>query len=81
MDSTLDSAPHIESSSSVSTYEPRLSLVSFMPSFVVSPPKLELKPLPNSLKYVFLGPKETLPVINSSLLSCYQERELIHVLS
>jgi len=30
---------------------------------------------------VFLGPKETLPVIISSLLSCDQEEELIRVLS
>jgi len=40
-----------------------------------------LKPLPDSLKYVFLGPKKTLPVIISSLLSSDQEKELIHVLS
>jgi len=52
-----------------------------MPPSIVSPPKLELKPLPDSLKYVFLGPKETLPVIISSLLSCDQEEELIRVLS
>jgi len=52
-----------------------------MPPSVVSPPKLELKPLPNSLKYVFLCPKENLPVIISSLLSCDQEEELIHILS
>jgi len=30
---------------------------------------------------VFLGPKDTLPVIISSRLSYDQERELIHVLS
>jgi len=30
---------------------------------------------------VFLGPKETLPVIISSLWSVDQEKELIHVLS
>ena len=29
---------------------------------------LELKPLPNSLKYVFLGPEESFPVIIASEL-------------
>jgi len=52
-----------------------------MPSSVVFLLKLELKPLPNSLKYVFLGPKETLPVIISFLLYYDQEEELIHILS
>jgi len=66
----------------VSTYEPLPSLASSpMPPSVVSPTKLKLKPLPNSLKYVFQGPKKTLLVIISSLLSCNQEEELIHVLS
>jgi len=78
IDSTLDFAPHLESSSWVSIYEPLPPLAgSPMPPFVVSSPKLELKPLPNSIKYVFLGPKETLPIIISSLLSCDQEEELI----
>jgi len=52
-----------------------------MPPSVVSPPKLELKPLPDSLKYVFLSHKESIPVIISSFLSCDQEEELIRVLS
>lgn len=30
---------------------------------IEEPPKLELKPLPRFLKYAFLGPEETLPVI------------------
>jgi hypothetical protein len=30
------------------------------------PPKKELKPLPNSLKYKFLGPTDSLPVIIAS---------------
>jgi len=33
---------------------------------VPEPPKLELKPLPDNLKYKFLGPAETLPVIIAS---------------
>jgi len=66
----------------VFTYEPLSPLASSpLPPYVVSPPKLELKPLTDSHKYVFLGPKETLHVIISSLLSFYQEKELIRVLS
>ena len=34
-----------------------------------SPPKLELKSLPNTLEYAFLGDKSTLPVIISSSLN------------
>ena len=82
MDSTLDSTPHLDSSSWMSAYELLLPLDgSPMPHFVVFPPKLELKPLPNSLKYVFLGPKETLHVIIFPLLYCDQDEEFIHVLS
>jgi len=76
LDSTLDSTHHLKSSSLVSTYEPLPPLASYpSPPSIVSPPKLELKPLLDSLKYVFLGPKETLPVIISSFLSSNQERE------
>ena len=51
-----------------------------MPYSVVSPPKQELKPLPNSLKYVFLGPKRRFLIISYFL--CYdQKKELIYVLS
>ena len=82
MDSNIDFTPHLESSSCLYTYEPLPSLAgSAMPTSLVSPSKLELKPLPDSLKYVFLGPKETLSIIISSLLSYDQEKELIHVLS
>ena len=38
-------------------------------SSLVSPPTLKLKPLPNNLKYVYLGDKETLPIIISSSLN------------
>ena len=79
MNSTFDSTPYLESSSWVSTYTPLPpSASSPMPPSVVSPAKLGLKPLPDSLKYVFLGPKETLPVIISSLLSC-DKLSLIHI--
>ncbi|KAH9801738.1 hypothetical protein KPL71_001135 [Citrus sinensis] len=38
-----------------------------------SPPKLELKPLPNTLEYAFLGEESTLPVIISSSLNDEQK--------
>ena len=61
MDSIPNSTSHFESCSWVSTYEPLpTSASSSMAHFVVFPPKLKLKPLPDSLKYVFLGPEETL---------------------
>ena len=51
------------------------------PSFAHTPdPVLELKPLPASLKYVFLGPNETFPVIIASDLIEDQENKLLKVL-
>ena len=44
------------------------------------PPKLELKPLPSHLKYVFLGAEETFPVIISSSLEMNQENQLFEIL-
>lgn len=43
-------------------------------------PKMELKPLPVYLKYVFLGKNETLPIINSSSPEPGLEHKLISVL-
>ncbi|KAL6506245.1 hypothetical protein OROGR_024426 [Orobanche gracilis] len=42
--------------------------------------KIELNPLPESLKYAFLGPSETLPVIIASDLDEEREYKLINVL-
>ena len=47
---------------------------------VESPPKLDLKPLPAELKYAFLGPEESLPVIIAAELTVEQEAKLIDVL-
>ncbi|CAN6720957.1 unnamed protein product [Malus baccata var. baccata] len=47
---------------------------------VTQAPVLLLKPLPNHLKYVFLGDNETLPVIVSSSLTAIEEEKLIRVL-
>ena len=46
----------------------------------VFPIVLELKPLPDSLKYVFLGPNESLPIIIASNLDRDQEDKLISLL-
>jgi hypothetical protein len=43
-------------------------------------PKKKLKPLPDSLKYKFLGQAESLPVIIASDLIDAQEEELLRVL-
>ncbi|KAM2074981.1 hypothetical protein ACFX1T_037926 [Malus domestica] len=50
-----------------------------LPSMIQAP-VLELKPLPDHLKYVFLGDNETLPVIVSSSLTALEEEKLIRVL-
>jgi hypothetical protein len=42
--------------------------------------KKELKPLPNNLKYKFLGPTDSLPMIIASDLIDAQEEELLDVL-
>jgi hypothetical protein len=42
--------------------------------------KQELKPLPDTLKYKYLDPSESLPVIISSNLNKAQEQELLNVL-
>ncbi|XP_070030034.1 uncharacterized protein [Nicotiana sylvestris] len=47
---------------------------------IEEPPKLELKPLPGHLRYEFLGPNSTLPVIISSGLLDVQVQQLLQVL-
>ncbi|KAK8696450.1 hypothetical protein V6N13_001585 [Hibiscus sabdariffa] len=47
---------------------------------VEQPPNLELKPLPEQLKYAYLGDEKTLPVIISSKLQPEQEEQLIQML-
>jgi hypothetical protein len=47
---------------------------------VLEPPKKELKPLPTNLKYKFLGPAGTFPVIITSDLLAAQEEKLLDVL-
>jgi hypothetical protein len=47
---------------------------------VLEPPKKELKPLPDNLKYKFLGLAETLPVIIASDLHAAHKERLLDVL-
>ncbi|CAN6547289.1 unnamed protein product [Malus baccata var. baccata] len=47
---------------------------------VIQAPIPELKPLPNHLKYVYLGDKETLHIIVSSLLITMEEEKFVRVL-
>ena len=42
-------------------------------------PKLELKPLPEGLKYVFLGEEQTYHVVISSTLTSNQEGKLLTI--
>ncbi|CAN6570895.1 unnamed protein product [Malus baccata var. baccata] len=56
-----------------------VSTNTLLPS-VIQVPVLDLKPLPDHLKYVFLGDEETLPVIVSSSLTALEEEKLIRVL-
>ncbi|KAL4342362.1 hypothetical protein GQ457_08G031200 [Hibiscus cannabinus] len=54
-------------------------ILDYKPS-IEQPPKLELKQLPEQLKYVYLGNNKTLPVIISSKLQTDQEERLIATL-
>jgi hypothetical protein len=49
-------------------------------TIVPDPPKKELKPLLDNLKYKFLGPVDSLPVIIASDLVDAQEEKLLDVL-
>ncbi|XP_075475770.1 uncharacterized protein LOC142511637 [Primulina tabacum] len=49
-------------------------------SSLEEPPTLELKPLPQHLKYVYLGENNTLPVIISAALTDVMEDKLLEVL-
>jgi hypothetical protein len=58
----------------------RLELDTSIRPSIEEAPKLELKPLPDTLKYAYLSPEETLPVIIASNLSGSQEEALIALL-
>ncbi|XP_070662285.1 uncharacterized protein [Malus domestica] len=56
-----------------------VSINKLLPSVILAPIH-KLKQLPNHLKYVYLGDKETFPVIVSSTLTALEEEKLIRVL-
>ncbi|WP_375667147.1 hypothetical protein, partial [Bartonella sp. AC326YNZD] len=66
----LDNAPIVSQQKESSK---PLDLPISLPEEEMTPPKLELKELPKHLKYVFLGERETYPVIISSTLTQTQE--------
>ncbi|XP_059302344.1 uncharacterized protein LOC132054319 [Lycium ferocissimum] len=47
---------------------------------IIEPPKLELKQFPSHLRYEFLGPDNTLPVIVSALLNNEQMKKLLEIM-
>jgi len=49
----------------------------FQTCLTESPPQFELQLLPRTLKYIFLGPQDTLPVIIAAGLTPNQESQLI----
>ncbi|KAH9670818.1 hypothetical protein KPL70_017120 [Citrus sinensis] len=76
----LDSAPSMGTSKWKSRVEPLAQSEKKLIPSSKSPPKLELKPLPNTLEYAFLGEESTLPVIISSSLNDEQNGKLLDVL-
>ena len=56
-----------------------LSHKKLLPS-ILQAPELELKPLPDNLKYVFIGDNNTLPVIIAKGLTSVQEEKLMKLL-
>lgn len=80
VNSLLESAPLMDTTKWKARVEPLpLSESKSVPS-LVQPPKLELKPLPDTLKYAFLGSSNTLHVIISSALDIEHESKLLEVL-
>jgi len=63
-----------------STADCLLTAISESATESVSPIALKLKPLPDSVKYVFLGPDESLPVIIAFDLDRDEEDKLIFLL-
>ncbi|CAN6440126.1 unnamed protein product [Victoria cruziana] len=65
---------HLIESSPPIAFDPMVS------SSLESPPAMELKPLPHTLKYAYLGSNNSLPIIISSMLSFEEEGRLLSVL-
>ena len=76
---TIHSLTPISKKFNVSFIELPITYNKLLPS-VLQAPKVELKQLPEQLKYAFLGEGETLPVIIAKDLTSLQEERLIRVL-
>ncbi len=61
-------------------FEPLERLISAAKPSIEESPKLELKPLPDHLRYIYLGDSLTLPVIILAHLTNRQEEKLIRIL-
>ena len=77
----LDFVPVIDTNQWKTKVELLLVSTSVLVPSIIEPPKLELKPLLDTLKYAFLGDSATLLVIISSHLGKDQKRKLLDVLS
>ena len=66
----VDNEPYTSHELKMMKLSVEMSMNTMKPSSI-EPPQLELKPLPENLKYAFLGPSNTLPVIISSCLTAY----------
>ena len=80
MNALLDSTPSINTNKWKSIVEQLAPSEKKLIPSSKSPPKLDLKPLPNTLEYAFLGEENTLPVIISSSLNDKQKGKLLEVL-
>ncbi|XP_016681347.1 uncharacterized protein [Gossypium hirsutum] len=59
---------------------PNLTVTGKQIPSLISPPRLELKELPENLKYIYFGENQTLPLIVSNALTEMQEFKLLRVL-
>ena len=76
----LDFVPLMDVPSEIASVVEPLHDVESTPDLPIEPPVLDLKPLPPSLKYIFLGPTDSMPAIIATDLDSEQEEKLIHVL-
>ena len=76
----LDLSPSMDTNKWKSRVEPLAPSEKKLIPSSESPPKLELKPLPNTLEYGFLGEKSSLTVIISSSLNDERKGKLLDVL-
>ena len=76
----LDFVPNMNTNLRRPKIEPLSLSTSFPVPSIIEPPKLKLKPLPDTLKYAFLSESEILHVIISSHLDKDLEKKFLDVL-